>query len=193
MPTNVNKVIYGGETLIDLTMDTVSPDKMLKNITAHDKSGAPIIGSCTFDVDSSDATIAVAEMLKGKTAYARNSKLVGTMENNGAITGIISTKSQKYVVPQGFHDGSGKVGIDATEQAKIISENIRDGITILGVVGNMSGAEDMKPQAKTVTPSTAQQSILPDEGYNCLSNVTVKAIPYVETENSAGGVTVTIG
>ena len=35
--------------------------------------------------------------------------------------------------------------------------------------------------------------IMPDEEYNCLSQVTVKAIPYVETDNSAGGKTVTIG
>lgn len=57
----VNKVIYGGRTLIDLTGDTISADKLLTGITAHDKSGAPITGSCPFDVDSTDATAAVAE------------------------------------------------------------------------------------------------------------------------------------
>lgn len=51
----------------------------------------------------------------------------------------------------------------------------------------------MKAQAKTVTPSSTQQTILPDAGYNCLSQVTVAKIPYVESENSAGGTTVTIG
>ena len=56
----------------------------------------------------------------------------------------------------------------------------------------MSGTEDAKPQAKTVTPSTEAQTILPDEGYNYLSQVTVSAIPYAESDNSAGGVTVTI-
>lgn len=95
----------------------------------------------------------------------------------------------------GYHDGSGKVGIDATEQAKIIPENIREGITILGVEGTMSGTEEVKPQAKTVTPSKEQQVVLPDseQGYNYLSQVTVNAIPYNESENSAGGTTVTIG
>ena len=48
----VNKVIYGRRTLIDLTGDTISADKLLTGITAHDKSGAPITGSCPFDVDS---------------------------------------------------------------------------------------------------------------------------------------------
>ena len=46
---NVNKVIYGGDVLIDLTGDSVSADKILKGITAHDKSGAKITGTCTFD------------------------------------------------------------------------------------------------------------------------------------------------
>lgn len=190
---NVNKVIYGGDVLIDLTGDTVSKDKLLSGITAHDKSGTKITGECTFDVDSTDATAAVAEILSGKTAYARGSKLTGTMKNNGAVTGAISTVAGAYTVPQGYHDGSGKVAISATEQKKIIAANIRKGITILGVSGTMSGSEDIKSQSKTVTPSTSEQVILPDSTYNCLSQVTVKAIPYVETDNSAGGKTVTIG
>jgi hypothetical protein len=57
----------------------------------------------------------------------------------------------------------------------------------------MSTTEGAKPQAKTVTPSTKSQTVLPDTGYNYLSQVTVAAIPYDETENTAGGTTVTIG
>lgn len=189
----INKVIYGGTTLIDLTSDTVTADKLLKNYTAHGKDGAVVTGTCTFDVDSQDATAAVAEILSGKTAYARGSKLTGTMPNNGSVTGTIATKSQAYTIPQGYHDGSGKVSINATEQAKLIGENIRSGITILGVEGTMSGTEGANPQSKSVTPTTSEQVILPDEGYNYLSQVTVAAIPYVESENSAGGMTVTIG
>ena len=41
----VNKIIYGGETLIDLTEDTVTPETLVKGTTAHDKSGAPIVGT----------------------------------------------------------------------------------------------------------------------------------------------------
>ena len=59
----------------------------------------------------------------------------------------------------------------------------------------MSSTEGANPQAKTVTPTTSQQQILPDtdDDYNYLSQVTVNAIPYVETDNAAGGKTVTIG
>ena len=189
----VNKVVYGGTVLIDLTGDTVTADKVLKGYTAHDKSGETITGTCNYDVDSEDATVAVAEMLVGKTAYARGSKITGTMPNNGAVKESISTKAQEVTIAQGYHDGSGKIAISSTEQAKIIATNIRDGVTILGVTGTMSGTEGAKAQAKTVTPTTKVQNVLPDTGYNYLSQVTVNAIPYVESENAAGGTTVTIG
>lgn len=191
----INKVIYGGRTLIDLSGDTVTADKILDGFTAHDKKGETITGTCKYDVDSSDATAAVAEILQGKTAYVRGKKLTGTMKNNSAVAGTISSKDEQYTVPQGYHDGSGKVGIVDTEKEKLVPANIREGITLLGVEGTMSGTEDTKPQAKTVTPKTTEQTVLPDteEGYNYLSQVTVAAIPYQESENPAGGTTVTIG
>jgi hypothetical protein len=190
----INKVIYGGETLIDLTSDTVTADKMLTGYTAHDKSGAPVTGTCDYDSNTQDATATAAELLETKTAYVNGSKVTGTMPNRGAVTGSIAAKEEQYTVPNGFHDGSGKVGIDAAEKAKIIPDNIRAGISILGVDGAMSGTEGANPQSKEVTPTTSDQVILPDseEGYNFLSQVTVKAIPYVETENASGGTTVTI-
>lgn len=189
----INKVIYGGNTLIDLTTDTVTADKMLAGYKAHDKSGTLITGSCEFDVNSGDATAAIAEILNGKTAYARGAKLTGTMPNRGSVKGTISSKEEQYTVQQGYHDGSGKVSIDSTEQAKLIPANIRAGVTVLGVEGTMTGTEDVNAQAKIVTPTTEAQTILPDEIYNYLSQVTVNAIPYQESPNSAGGTTVTIG
>lgn len=189
----INKVIYGGNTLIDLTSDTVTADKMLAGYKAHDKSGTLITGSCEFDVNSGDATAAIAEILSGKTAYARGAKLTGTMPNRGSITGTISTLEDTYTVQQGYHDGSGKVGIDSTEKAKLVPTNIRSGVTVLGVEGTMTGTEDVHAQAKTATPTTEAQTILPDENYNYLSQVTVNAIHYQESPNSAGGTTVTIG
>ena len=188
----VNKVVYGNRTLIDLTSDTVTQDKILSGFTAHDKSGAIITGNCDFDVNSTDATVAVAEILDGKTAYARGAKLVGTMPNKGAVNGTITTKAEQFTIPTGFHDGSGKVGIDETEQAKIIEANIKEGVTILGVTGTLAPASGVKAQSKTVTPGTSEFSVLPDEGYDYLSTVTVSAIPTSESDNSAGGITFTI-
>lgn len=189
----VNKVVYGGETLIDLTADTITAADLASGVTAHDKSGATITGTSTYDSDTSDDTAVASEILSTKTAHARGTALTGTMPNRGAVTGTITTKTQQYTIPQGYHDGSGKVSISATEQAKLIPENIRQGITILSIEGTMSGTEDMDIEpAKSVTPSTTAQTVLPATGYDGMAQVTVEAIPYVESDNSAGGKTVTI-
>ena len=188
-----NKVIYGGQVLIDLTSDTVTRADVLNGVTFHLPSGETTTGTCAYDVDSSDCTAVVAEVLATKTFAKGGSVLTGTMPNRGAVTGTITDKSTPYTIPQGYHDGSGTVAIDSTSASALVPENVREGIEILGVTGTMSGAEDMKPQSKTVTPSTVQQTIIPDSPtYNCLSQVTVNAISYVETDNAAGGVTVTI-
>lgn len=190
---NSKVVLATGEVLMDLTADTVDAAHLLDGYTAHDKAGAPITGTCTYDSDTSDDTAAVGEILSGKTAHARGVLLTGTMPNNGAVSGVITTKSGSYTVPQGYHDGSGSVTIDSTEQSKLIPSNIRQGITILGVEGTMSGSESVHSQAKSANPTFAQQVITPDTGYNYLTQVTVAAIAVVYSDNAAGGKTVTIG
>ncbi len=187
-----NKIIFGDTVLIDLTADTVTADKILASYTAHDASGNIVTGTCDYDANTQDATVKVAEILSGKTAYARGTELTGTMPNNGAVSLSISTVAGTVTVPQGYHDGSGKVSIAATEQAKIIAANIKQGITILGVTGTLEPSSSVKVQAKSVTPKVSGQTVLPDTGYDYLSQVTVADIPYVETDNSAGGKTVTI-
>ncbi len=189
----VSKVVLSnGTTLMDLTSDTITAADLLEGVTAHGKDGAPITGTCTYDSDTSDDTAAVAEILSGKTAHARGALLTGTMTNNGGVTGSISTKAGQYTVPQGYHDGSGKVSIATAEQNKIIAGNIKSGVQILGVTGTYSG-EAITAQTKSATPTWSSQTIQPDNGYDYLSAVTVAAIPVAYSDNSAGGQTVTIG
>lgn len=188
-----NKIIYGGNTLIDLTGDTVDESHLLSGATAHDRSGTTITGTCTFDSDTSDATASAAEILLNRTAYVAGAKVTGSMPNNGSVTGTITTKAGKYTIPQGYHDGAGSVGISAVEQAKIIGANILQGVTILGVQGTLDPGGGITTQAKTATPSKTQQIITPDSGFNYLTQVTVNAIPYTEAQNAQGGITVTIG
>lgn len=187
-----NKVVYGEQTLIDLTNDTVDAEHLLAGKTAHDKSGEVITGTCDYDAATGDATAEAADILAGKTAYVSGAKVSGAMPDKGAVTGTIASKEGEYTVPAGYHNGSGKVAISATEQAKIIPGNIKSGVTILGVSGSYSGAA-IQAQAKSITPTTSQQIVQPDAGYDYLSQVTVAAIPYSETSNAAGGTTVTIG
>ena len=192
MANYINKLVVGNEVKFDLTGDTVAPNTLLTGATAHDKTGAQITGTCSYDSDTSDATVAVAEILKDKTAYARGAKIVGTMPNNGAKNYTISDLNDQTIA-MGFYDGSGKISIDSAEKAKIIPANIKNGVSILGVQGTMTGQESITVQSKTVTPTFTAQTILPDDGYDYLSQVVVSAIPMTESENTAGGLTLTIG
>lgn len=187
-----SKIILFGETVFDLTGDTVTAEDLAAGKTAHDKSGAAITGINTKDSDTSDATAAVAEILDTKTAYARGAKLTGTMPNNGGVNGSISDKDDEVAIAQGYHDGSGKVTLDSTEKAKLIAGNIKSGVELFGVTGTYSG-EAISAQSKTVSPGQTVQTVLPDVGYDYLSQVTVAALSVVRTPNASGGTTLTIG
>lgn len=190
-----NKVIYGGQVLIDLTDATLGQsdgNQILSGQTAYGKDGEKITGTCTYNADTSGATASASEVLAGQTFYgASGQEQTGTMPNRGAVSGTIDTVNGTYTIQNGYHDGSGTVGIDSTEAAKIIAENIKDGVEILGVTGTYTG-EGVTAQSKTATPYTTSQVILPDSGYDYLSQVTVEAIYYNESPN-AYGTTVTIG
>ena len=189
-----NKIIYGGQVLIDLTDASIgeaNANQILVGNSAYGKEGTKIDGTCTFNADTTDATASASEILSGQTAYGSSGKITGTMTNNGAIAENISTKSQVVTIPNGYHDGSGTVQIDSTEQAKIVADNIKEGIQILGVTGTYTG-EGVTAEAKTATPYTTQQVILPSANVDYLSQVTVEAIAYSETPNQYG-TTVTIG
>lgn len=188
-----NKIIYGDQVLIDLTQDTVEPSKLALGVTAHDKSGDIITGTNTFDADTSDADAVASEILDKKIAYVNGVKVVGSMPNRTGESGVIKTLAQEISIQNGYHDGSGKVKIDDVEQAKIVSSNIKDGVEILGVTGSYTG-EGVTAQSKSATPYTDKsQTILPDSGYDYLSQVEVAKIAYLETPNAQGGTTVTIG
>ena len=188
----VNKVIYGGNTLVDLTGDTVTKDKLLVGASAHNMAGVKVDGECTFDSDTSDATAVSSEVLNGSTLYARGSKITGTMPNIGSQNEDIDNVDDQVAIQQGYHDGSGKIKIADVEKKKIVPANIKEGVSVLGVVGTLKPSSSVTAQSKTVTPTSEKQTIIPDSTYDYLSQVVVNAIPYVETANAAGGTTVTI-
>lgn len=189
----VNKVVYDGDTLIDLTSDTVDAAHLLKNYTAHDKSGAAITGSCEYDSKTTDANATASEILSGKTAYVNKTKITGSMSNNGANNVTVTSKSGTSI-PAGYYDGSGKAQIDSTSSTNLVATNIRNGVTILGVEGSLSPEDDLTVGPVSVTPTSSQQVITAaSESLDYITQVTVAAIPYTETDNAQGGKTVVIG
>ena len=188
----VNKVVYGGSTLIDLTDATITSaneaDKILSGYTAYAANGSKVTGTCAFTVDATDVTATQSEVLASKTFAKGTTVLTGTMANNGAISAVITNYSSAFTVPIGFHDGTGTVSVSSTNFSP---GNIKSGITILGVTGTYTG-ESITTQNKTVIPTASQQTVTADAGYDYLATVTVEAVPYAESDNAAGGKTVTI-
>lgn len=190
----VNQVgLADGTVLIDLTSDTAVATDVKSGKYFHLATGERVQGTNTYDSNTTDANATAAEILSGRTAYVNKNKITGEMTNNGAVSGTISTKAGTYTVPAGFHSGLGSVAIDSTEQQKIIAGNIKSGITILGVEGTYSG-EAVTAGAVNVTPTFSGQTILPSSiSKDYISQVNVAAIAVTETDNAAGGKTVTIG
>ena len=189
---NINKVIYGGNTLIDLTGDNVTRADVQSGKTFHLKDGSTTTGTNIWDAYTQDANAVASEILSGKTAYVNKVKVTGDMPNRGQQIISITTASSTTAIMNGYHDGSGYAVIDSTELAKLIPDNIRESVTVLGVTGTMSGSEDVHATTSVFTPTTTTTQVTPPEGYNYFTQYTVNAIPYVETDNAAGGKTATI-
>ena len=189
----VNKVVYNGDTLIDLTSDTVAAAYLLKNYTAHDRSGASITGSCEYDSNTTDANATAGEILSSKTAYVNKTKVTGSMTNNGS-SNVTVTSTSGTSIPSGYYDGSGKAVIDSTSATNLVATNIRAGVTILGIEGTLSPEDDLTVGPVSATPTGSQQVITAaSQNLDYITQVTVAAIPYTETDNQQGGKTVVIG
>lgn len=187
----VTKIVIGGTARIDISDTTATPADVAEGVYFYDDQGDKQEGTSTKDSNTTDATAVASEILATRTAYVNKNKITGNMPNNGAVAGTLDDADDVYTVPIGFHDGSGKVQIDPIEKAKLKDpSNIKAGVEIMGTVGEYSG-EGATAEAKTVTPTFSQQTVLPTSA-DYLSQVTVNAIPVTETQ-TAHGITITVG
>lgn len=189
---NSKIVLADGRVLLDISEDTITESDVAYGKTFHKANGEPGTGTSTYDVDSSGATALESEVAAGKTFAKGGTMRTGTAPVRGAQTGAITDRDTPVQILNGLHDGSGSIGIDATEKAKIIPGNIKDGVSILGVEGTYTG-EGVTAQSKSAIPYLTSQVVLPDEGYDYLSQVSIGAITVSYTDNAGGGKTVTIG
>ena len=191
----VNKVIFGGETLINLENDTITRADVLNGKTFHLPTGETTTGTSTYDADTSDADAATDDILSGKTAYKNGVKLTGSMTNQGEKHLTLSARDTEVSIPQGYHDGSGGIGLGSADKTALVAANLRQGVTVLGIEGTMSNMEGVKATSASITPYTTSQTLVPADlgDYNSITQISVSAIAKVETDNLAGGKTVTIG
>ena len=116
----ISKVVYGNQTLIDLTADTVTADKLLIGTTAHGADGEEIVGTCDYDMNTQETTATDAEVLLGKKYARKGVMATGSMPNIGGAKLEITNKDTAVSISKGYHDGSGTASISSTEKAKII-------------------------------------------------------------------------
>ena len=95
------------------------------------KSGG---GTAKF-YDSSGATATAGDILSGETAFGASGEMTGTMANNGATGGTISTKAGTVTIPAGYTTG-GTVSLSGVTDC--VAANILTGKTILGVAGSLA-------------------------------------------------------
>lgn len=189
---NSKIALANGEVLIDLTQDDVKAEHVQNGIYFHDKTGERKQGTNTKTVDASEATAEAAEVLDGRTFGKGTEMQTGTMPDNSGKDVVITSK-EGTAIPIGYSDGTGRAKISDDDLANLISSNIKEGITILGVEGGY-GADDISSTSKEVTPSFEDQTFNPsDDDVTFYSSVKVNAIKVDRKDNEAGGVTVTIG
>lgn len=97
------------------------------------KSGG---GTAKF-FDTAGASASAGDILTGKTAYGASGSIAGSMANNGATGGEISTKSGTVTIPSGYTSG-GSVSLQASAIADLVSGNLLSGKSVLGVNGSLT-------------------------------------------------------
>lgn len=115
------------------------------------------------------------DVLSGKTYMNALGASTGTMPNRGAVSATLNTSTTSYTVPQGYHNGSGKVSITTQTKSATPSTSAQTISPDSGKVLSSVSVGAISTQTKSASPSTSAQTISPDSG-KYLSSVSISAI-----------------
>lgn len=87
-----------------------------------------------------DSDGVAGELLNNRVMYGSSGKITGTMPNNGALNYTPTTSSQS--IPAGYTSGGTISAVTSAIDSNIRAENIKRGVTILGVEGTYDGPDD---------------------------------------------------
>ena len=136
-PTTSDQTIASGQYLNGA--QTIKGDSNL--VASNIKSGVSIFGvsgsytASSSGTDTSDATATASDILSGKTAYVKGSKITGTITSQAAQT-ITPGTSDKTIASGKYLSGTQTIKGDAN----LVASNIKSGVSIFGVAGSYTGS-----------------------------------------------------
>lgn len=144
-----------GTVKITLETQTVTPTKSAQTITP---TSGKVLSAVTVDpipaeyITTGDATATEDMILDGETAYVGGEKVEGKMPNNGAVSQTLSTSTTSYTVPEGYHNGAGKVSISTetksatpTKAAQTITPSSGKVLSAVSVAAIPAAYQDVTP------------------------------------------------
>ncbi len=193
----ISKIVYGGETLIDLTGDDVTPEKLLEGTTAHGKDGDKITGTIpsksaqTYTPSTVNQTISSGTYLSGTQTIKGDSNLVasnikkgvsifsvsGTYEGSGGgstggetVTGTLSFASLSGTVEYQSPSGLATIDFvsgDSLDITVVVGSTLTVWFDMAAMGGFCEGYNMTQYELHWNSNKTAFMLIVPNENFYC--------------------------
>ena len=140
----------------------------------------------TKSVDSNGVYSAADDDADGYSKFTVNVQYTGQEKT------LNPSKTTQIILPDSGYNGITKITLNPVTSSideNIISSNIKQGVSILGVTGTLETKADPVLQSKTITPTKLNQTITPDTGYDALSSVIVNGVTSdIDSNITAGNI-----